>query len=309
MTWFIINHVDAIIQNWGFVTYLSHSLLIISCYQDFISKLVTLVPEDRLTVKEALEHPWVTVSETPLLTTFCDQAAKSRVFQSAALGSLSDFHRGFHPFFIQGDAAKLEPMVGVGKRLAEMLLKKRETVRFNFENSHQYLIEIRQFEFTLEIRVLSTLNSFFTLIFIKFSPQVLKRFFFQLLAPIFTPHPALTSAESHSRSASVIMKLTRHVFHQLAQKGSLQIGRVLARYDTKTPLEEVETTFDHPEENEEEITADKIDFRLFYNYFVSDGASNWRLSQVIHPCTALKYPGIDPMSTLPFISRLIASFQ
>ena len=70
------------------------------------------------------------------------------------------------------------------------------------------------------------------------------------------------------------MKLTLHVLHQLAQKGSLQIGRVLARYDTKTPLEEVETTFDHPEENEEEITADKIDFRLFYNYFVSDGASN-----------------------------------
>ena len=29
----------------------------------------------------------------------------------------------------QGDAAKMEPMVGVGKRLAEMLLKKRETVR------------------------------------------------------------------------------------------------------------------------------------------------------------------------------------
>jgi len=100
--------------------------------QDFISKLVTLVPEERLTVKEALEHPWVT-----------------------------------------GDAAKMEPMVGVGKRLAEMLLKKRET---------------------------------------------------------------------------------------LAQKGSLQIGRVLARYDRKTPLEEVETQFDHAEENEEEITTDKIDF-------------------------------------------------
>ena len=29
----------------------------------------------------------------------------------------------------QGDAAKMEPMVGVGKRLSEMLLKKRETVR------------------------------------------------------------------------------------------------------------------------------------------------------------------------------------
>ncbi|KAL5246988.1 hypothetical protein ACHWQZ_G019004 [Mnemiopsis leidyi] len=100
--------------------------------QDFISKLVTLVPEERLTVKEALQHPWVT-----------------------------------------GDAAKMEPMVGVGKRLSEMLLKKRET---------------------------------------------------------------------------------------LAQKGSLQIGRVLARYDTKTPLEEVETPFDHPEEHEEEITTDKIDF-------------------------------------------------
>ena len=30
----------------------------------------------------------------------------------------------------QGDAAKMEPMVGVGKRLSEMLLKKRETVRY-----------------------------------------------------------------------------------------------------------------------------------------------------------------------------------
>ncbi|XP_063693180.1 myosin light chain kinase A-like isoform X2 [Bolinopsis microptera] len=96
--------------------------------QDFISKLVTLVPGERLTVAEALEHPWC-----------------------------------------KGDAAKMEPMVGVGKRLSDMLLKKRET-------------------------------------------------------------------------------------------GSLQIGRVLARYDTKTPLEEVETKFDHPEEVEKEITTDEIDF-------------------------------------------------
>lgn len=100
--------------------------------QDFISRLVTLNPEDRLSVKEALRHPWVT-----------------------------------------GDAARMEPMPGVGKRLCEMLLKKRET---------------------------------------------------------------------------------------LAQKGSLQIGRVLARYDTKTPLEEAENPFQQPEEQEEELTSDKIDF-------------------------------------------------
>ena len=55
---------------------------------------------------------------------------------------------------------------------------------------------------------------------------------------------------------------TQLISLQLAQKGSLQIGRVLARYDSKTPLEEVETPFDHPEEQEEEITTDKIDFRL-----------------------------------------------
>ena len=48
---------------------------------------------------------------------------------------------------------------------------------------------------------------------------------------------------------------------QLAQKGSLQISRVLARYDTKTPLEEVETAFEETDEGEEEITTDKIDFR------------------------------------------------
>jgi len=100
--------------------------------QDFISKLVVLDPNDRLSVKKALQHPWAT-----------------------------------------GAAAKMEPMPGVGKRLSDMLLKKRET---------------------------------------------------------------------------------------LAQKGSLQIGRVLARYDRKTPLDQVETKFDHDDEPEEEITTDGIDF-------------------------------------------------
>eukprot|EP00116_Pleurobrachia_bachei_P010663 sb/3470925/ len=100
--------------------------------KDFISKIVTLNPADRMSVEEALDHPWA-----------------------------------------MGEAARMEPMNGVGKRLSEMLTKKRET---------------------------------------------------------------------------------------LAQKGSLQISRVLARYDTKTPLEEVETAFVETDEGEDEITTDKIDF-------------------------------------------------
>ena len=55
--------------------------------QDFVSKLVTLKPGDRLSISEALQHPWAT-----------------------------------------GDAARMEPMVGVGQRLSDMLLKKRESV-------------------------------------------------------------------------------------------------------------------------------------------------------------------------------------
>jgi len=54
--------------------------------------------------------------------------------------------------------------------------------------------------------------------------------------------------------------LTLFLF-QLAQKGSLQISRVLARYNTKTPLEEVETPFAVEDEPEEELTTDAIDFR------------------------------------------------
>jgi len=77
-----------------------------------------------------------------------------------------------HPW-LKGDAARMEPMVGVGQRLAESLMKKRES---------------------------------------------------------------------------------------LAQKGSLQISRVLARYNTKTPLEEVETPFAVEDEPEEELTTDAIDF-------------------------------------------------
>jgi len=77
-----------------------------------------------------------------------------------------------HPW-LKGDAARMEPMVGVGQKLAESLTKKRES---------------------------------------------------------------------------------------LAQKGSLQISRVLARYNTKTPLEEVETPFAVDEEPEEELTTDAIDF-------------------------------------------------
>ena len=64
--------------------------------------------------------------------------------------------------------------------------------------------------------------------------------------------PSKFNITSHSNILTVL---------QLAQKGSLQIGRVLARYDTKTPLEEVETPFAHEEEAEEEITTDAIDFR------------------------------------------------
>ena len=68
-------------------TQYTHTLLL----QDFISKLVVLDPNDRLSVKEALQHPWAT-----------------------------------------GAAARMEPMPGVGKRLSEMLLKKRETVNLIF---------------------------------------------------------------------------------------------------------------------------------------------------------------------------------
>ena len=59
----------------------------------------------------------------------------------------------------------------------------------------------------------------------------------------------------------------------MAQKGALQISRVLARYNTKTPLEEVETPFAMDEEPEEELTTDAIDFRyiLFLRFLKISG--------------------------------------
>ena len=123
----------------------------------------------------------------------------------------------------------MEPMVGVGKRLAEMLLKKRETVRikaFNLLCSMHSLIH--SYSKLCRCITLHAHNQLFHILEINLN--------------------------CHSCS--------QLIYIQLAQKGSLQIGRVLARYDTKTPLEEVETPFDHPEEQDEEITTDKIDFRL-----------------------------------------------
>jgi len=45
-----------------------------------------------------------------------------------------------HPW-LKGDAARMEPMVGVGQRLAESLMKKRESVSSNLldQAQHQFL--------------------------------------------------------------------------------------------------------------------------------------------------------------------------